>query len=182
MCATRPPSRMQFMKTSNMLALAGLVALGVAAAEVVTVPGIGITFEAPKTLRALSAPQIKTTFQGQGAPQSVFLTDDQKVVMSFEWRGAALKRDELIALDSQFAKVIQSKSPKSFTHGLRMINGTQWAQFVFVVPGKAGDVRNEMLVTSYKGRMLVVNLNSTVADYTRNQTTALNMTNSLSLD
>ncbi len=169
------------MKLQTMIGLAALALGGLAAAERVPVPGVPVTVDLPSTARQLNSAQIERAFPGQGAPQAVFTTDDQKVVMSFEWRASHLLPSELTQLDADFSKVIQAKNPKSFTHRLISINGSPWAQFVFVTPGRAGDVRNEMLITSAAGRTLVVNINATVNDYTKNQKLAQAIANSIRL-
>ena len=169
------------MKLQTKIGLLALALGSVAAAERVPVPGVPVTVDLPASARQLNSTQIDAAFPGQGAPQAVFTTDDQKVVMSFEWRGSHLLPSELAQLDSNFAKVIQAKNPKSFTHKLVSINGSPWAQFVFITPGRAGDVRNELLVTSAAGRTLVVNINATVNDYTKNQKITQAITGSLRL-
>lgn len=172
---------MKRLTTLGLLAAGLLGVSGLAQAERVPVPGVPVTVDLPATARQLNSAQIQKAFPGQSAPQAVFTTDDQRVVMSFEWRMSRLLPQELAKLDTDFAKVIASKNPKSFTHRLISINGSPWAQFIFVTAGRNGDVRNELLVTSAAGRTLLVTVNATVADYTKNQKVAQAITNSLKL-
>ncbi|ADV67243.1 hypothetical protein [Deinococcus maricopensis] len=165
------------------LTLAALLTAGAAHAERVALPNLPVSVDAPSLLE-LNAGGISKLFPGVNRPEAVLLTGDQRVVMSFEWRPTSLRTTEVGTLVQQFPAVLRKQVPnlKSLTQGALQLNGTQWAQFVITAPGKTGDVRREMLVTSAGGRMLILTISGLATDYTKNLGTILAFRNSLKVN
>lgn len=165
----------------KMLSVMALVALGSAAAQQVDVPGVPVSFSAPAGLRALSQEQLRTVYQNRNVPAAVYTTEDRRVTVVFEYRNVPLRPAEVPALVSSFGSVIRSsmRGVLRLNQELLNIQGNPWAQFVFTTPGQDGENRQEMLVTSANGRMLVVSIASSLRDYQRNEATVLGLTRSM---
>ncbi|MFC4452866.1 hypothetical protein [Deinococcus sonorensis] len=143
-----------------------------------------LTVEPNAQLLVLNEAGIQKAFPSGHRPDAVFLSNDRKVSVAFEWRDTPLSPGDVQPLVTQFPAVIRAQVPgiKSLKEQLLTYNGNSWAQFVFVASGKNGDVRREMLITSAQNRMLVVTVSSTVADYTKNATPINALTGSLRLN
>lgn len=148
-----------------------------------TLSALPLSVESNARLYALTSAGIKQAFPGNSQPEAVFLSEDRKVTVSLEWRSSKLAQTEVPGLLTSFGNVIRSQVPglKSFKAQPATIGGSTWSQFVFVAPGKVGDVRRELLITSLQGRMLVVTVSGLVADYSRNETPIRALVNSIRL-
>ncbi len=151
-------------------ALLGVLAVGLAQAATAQLPNLPLSVETSDTLLTLTSTAIQKIYPAQSRPEAVFLTNDKKVTMGFEWRQTALKPGEVGGLVSQFPAVIKAQVAglKTLTPKLLTIQGTPWAQFIYTLAGKNGDLRREMLVTSAQGRMLILNVDSSMKDYAAN--------------
>ncbi len=161
----------------------GLMATGLAQAATAQLSNLPLSVETSDTLLTLTPAAIQKIYPSQSRPEAVFLTNDKKVTMGFEWRQAALKPGEVSGLVSQFPAVIKSQVAglKTLTPKLLTIQGTPWAQFIYTLAGKNGDLRREMLVTSAQGRMLILNVDSSVKDYSTNDIAVRTFVNGIKL-
>lgn len=165
--------------------VAGASLPGVAGAVPVKLNDLPLTVEPNAKLFTLSRQGIAQAFPGAaGRPDAVFLTEDRKVTISFEWRQGKLAANEVDRLLTQFPAVIRTQVPnlKTLKSGLLQLGGINWAQFVFTTPGRGDDLRREMLVTSLGGRMLVLTVAGGVKDYSRNETVVRNLTSNVRLN
>lgn len=150
--------------------LFGLLATSLAQAATAKLPNLPLSVETSDTLLTLTPAAIQKIYPAQSRPEAVFLTNDKKVTMGFEWRQTSLNPSEVSGLVSQFPAVIKAQVPglKTLSPKLLTIQGIPWAQFVYTLTGKNGDLRREMLVTSANGRMLILNVDSSMKDYSAN--------------
>lgn len=167
---------------SFLLTLAAALTFSEASAVPVKLGNVPVTVEPNARLLTLSAAGIRTAFpSAAGRPDAVFLTEDRKVSVAFEWRSSKLAKNEITTLVEQFPSVIRAQVPnvKSLKASLVQVSGTPWAQFVFTTPGQGDELRRELLVTSAGGRMLVLTIAGNVKDYGRNEAVIRALANSV---
>ena len=148
-------------------------------------PNLPLSIAPSDALLKLSDEGILKAFPSGNRPEAVLLSSDSKVTMSFEWRDTKLAPADVATMLTRFPAIIKSQVPgiKSLKQQMLPLNGTNWADFVFVAPGRSGDVRREMLITSAQGRMLVLTISSNLLDYTaKNEAAVRTLTNSLRVD
>ncbi|RJF73447.1 MULTISPECIES: hypothetical protein [Deinococcus] len=116
-----------------------------------------------------------------GRPDAVFRTEDGRVTMTFQWREAKLAPSEVERLATEYPAVLKSQVPglKTLKANVMQLNGKNWAQIILTAPGQSDDLRRELLMTSLKGRMLVVTIQSNVKDFARNEAQVRAFTSSL---
>lgn len=174
------------MRRAFSLALVvGPLLLGAAAAVPVKLNALPVTVEPDARLFTLTPQGIAKVYpNATGRPDAVFLTEDRKVTVSFEWRQGKLAANEVSKLIEQFPAVIRAQVPnlKTLKSSLVQQGGTNWAQFVFTTPGRGDDMRRELLVTSLEGRMLVLTVAGNVKDYSRNEAVVRNLTSNVRLN
>ena len=167
------------------------LALALLVPAVLAVPAklgnLPVSFEPSTKLMVLNDAGIQKVFPSGNRPDAVLLSGDSKVSMAFEWRDAKLATNDVNTMLAQFPAVIRSQVPgiKTLKQQLVNMNGNSWADFVFVTAGKtatSGDVRREMLITSAQGRMLVLTISSSMADYARNEADVKAVTSSIRLN
>ena len=165
----------------SVLAAAALVSATAAPIKLTNLP---LTLDPGAKLFVLSDAGIQKTFPVGSRPDAVFLSKDSKLSMTFEWRATKLAAADINTMLTQFPAVIRAQVPgiKSLKQQPVTLNGDTWADFVFVAPGKAGDVRREMLITSAQGRMLVLTISSNLADYGKNEADVKALTNTIDLN
>lgn len=162
--------------------------LGPAAAAPVKLANLPLTVEPNARMLTLSGEGIRTAFPAAaGRPDAVFMTEDRKVSVAFEWRRSKLAVTEIEKLVAQFPAVIRAQVPnvKTLKATLVQVGGTPWAQFVFTTPpstAQGDDLRRELLVTSLGGRMLVLTIAGNLKDYSRNEAVVRTLTNSVDLN
>ena len=167
---------------SLLLTLAAALTLGAASAVPVKLGNVPVTVEPNAKLLTLSAAGIRTAFpSAAGRPDAVFMTEDRKVSVAFEWRASKLNKTEVGTLVEQFPSVIRAQVPnvKTLKANLLQVSGTPWAQFIFTTPSQGDELRRELLVTSAGGRMLVVTIAGNMKDYAKNEAVVRTLTNSV---
>ncbi|SMB93831.1 hypothetical protein [Deinococcus hopiensis] len=169
------------MKTV-LLALTVTALLSSAVAAPVKLGSLPVTLEPNAKLLTLNEAGIVKAFPSvAGRPEFVFLTEDRKVSVAFEWRQGKLTPNQVPDLVAQFPAVIRAQVPnvKSLKANVLQIGGTPWAQFVFTTPTQGDELRRELLMTSAEGRILVVTIAGNVKDYSRNEAVLRTLTGSV---
>ena len=159
-----------------------LFSVGMAGAIPVKLGNIPVTVESSPKLFTLTEAGIRNAFpSAAGRPDAVFLTEDRKVSVAFEWREGKLAPNEVDKLSTQFPAVIKAQIPslKTLKSGVVQLGGKPWAQFVFTTPGQGDDLRRELLMTSVGGRVLVMTIAANLKDYARNEATVRGLTSSV---
>lgn len=174
------------MKRALLVTLSAATVLsGPAAAVPVKLGILPVTVEPNAKLLTLTAEGIRKAFpSAAGRPDVVFVTEDRKVSVAFEWREGKLATNEVEKLVAQFPALIRAQVPniKSLKANVLQQGGTSWAQFVFTTPGQGDELRRELLMTSLNGRLLVVTVAGNVKDYSRNEAVIRNLTGSVRLN
>lgn len=161
------------MKRVLSLAALALTSLGLAQAATIKIGDLPLTAESNPKLLVLTDAGIRRAFpSAAGRPDAVFLSDDRKVSVAFEWREGKLAMNEVDKLTTQYPPIIKAQIPniKTLKSGVVQVNGRSWAQFIFTTPGQGDDLRRELLMTSLGGRVLVLTIAANVKDYSRNET------------
>lgn len=171
------------MKTS-LLTLTALALLGAPAALAapLKLQNVPVTVDTNPKLYVLNDAGIARAFpSAAGRPEAVFLTEDRKVTVAFDWREAALAPGGVAALTENFAAGLRTQVPnlKTIRSAAVQVGGHPWGQIIFTAPGQGDDRRFEMLLTSAGGRLLVVTIASNVRDYSRNENLVRNFASSL---
>lgn len=170
------------MKNALLILLAAGLLSGSVLAAPVKLQTIPVTLDPGTRLLTLNDAGIAKAFpSAAGRPDAVFLTEDRRVSMAFEWREGRLTAAQVPDLVAQFPAVIRAQVPgiKTLRAGVVQIGGAPWAQFVFTTSGKGDDLRRELLMTSAQGRILVVTIAGNVKDYSRNEPVIRALTNSV---
>ncbi|MDL2345821.1 hypothetical protein QOL99_16960 [Deinococcus sp. MIMF12] len=171
------------MKTS-LLTLTVLALLGAPAALAapLKLQNVPVTVDTNPRLYVLNDAGIARAFpSAAGRPEAVFLTEDRKVTIAFDWREAALAPAGVASLTNEFATGLRAQVPnlKTIRSAAVQVGGHPWGQIIFTTPGQGDDRRFEMLLTSAGGRLLVVTVASNVKDYSRNENLVRNLASSL---
>ena len=148
-------------------------------------PNLPLSIAPSDTLQMLKEEGIQKAFPTGNRPEAVLLTADSKVTMSFEWRDTKLAPADVPTMLTQFPAVIRAQVPgiKTLKQQMLTLNGNNWADFIFVAPGKGVDVRRELLITSAQGRMLVLTISSNLLDYTsKNEAAVKALTGSMRIN
>lgn len=170
-----------------LLLLAALALLGTPAALAapLRLQNVPVTVESNPKLYVLNDAGIAKAFpSAAGRPEAVFLTEDRKVTVAFDWREAALAPNGVAALTESFVAGLRTQVPnlKTVRSAAVQVGGHPWGQIIFTTPGQGDDRRFEMLLTSAGGRLLVVTIASSVKDYSRNENLIRNFASSLRVD
>ncbi|GGJ63618.1 hypothetical protein [Deinococcus aquiradiocola] len=179
---------MTFTTSARRTAVLGLTALvgtaSLAHAATSPIPNLPLSLDTGERLQMLTDKGVQKIFPAGNRPEAVFLSPDSKLSLAFEWRDAKLNKADVATMLTQFPTVIRAQVPgiKSLKQQMVTLNGNEWADFVFVAPSRTGDVRREMLITSAQGRMLVLTISSTIADYSKNEADVKAFTNSIKLN
>lgn len=165
-------------KLARLLALLVVAAPSAHALQIAKLP---LSADVPAKMLSLTPEAIAKIYPQSARPEAVYLTADKKVALSFEQRRTPLKPNEISALVGQYPAVIKSQVPGlgSLVSKQLTIGGTPWAQFVYTLPSKAGERRRETLLGSVGGKLLMLNIDSTVSDYSKNQVDVRSFVNSL---
>lgn len=177
----RPPPHFTLGDMNKLKPVLGLMLLGCVSAQALQVGTLPLVADTPGKLLSLSPEAIAQIYPQNNRPEAVYLTADKKVSLAFEQRSAPLKPGEISGLVGQYPAIIKSQVPglKSLVSKQLTIGGTPWAQFVYTLPGKDGERRRETLLGSVGGKLLMLNVDSTTADYSKNQVEVRSFINSL---
>lgn len=145
------------------LFLAALVAPSALAARV-TVPGTTVSFEAPDGWKALDKKIVALKYARGKAPANVLGTKDGIVTIAYELRDAPLAEGQLKELLPAFEEIFRRQFPgmKWIRKGVVERGGTRWVELEFENEAVDQRIYNHMLFTSYGGRLLAINANSTL--------------------
>lgn len=170
------------MKTVLLTLTAAAVLSGAALAAPVKLQTVPITLEPNARLLTLNDAGIAKAFpSAAGRPEAVFLTEDRKVSVAFDWREAPLETAGVTDLVNRFSANLRGQVPnlKTLRSAVVQVGGQPWGQIIFTTPGQGDDRRHEMLLTSAGGRLLVVTIAGNVKDYSRNENLIRNLASSL---
>lgn len=144
-----------------------LLAFTAHAGEVVTPDG-AVTLTVPDGFTTLSADEIRQKWPTSASPPSFVVGNTERsTAIAYDLKANALPPKDLDkalkAFEGVFTRIIPGIVWKR--RELTEIAGRQWIQLEFTSHAVDTDIHNVMLATSFRGRMLAMNFNSTKRDF-----------------
>lgn len=148
------------------LILALGAALGAHAATI-SVPGTGISFDAPEGFTALSQDEIASKFPSSRAPSGVIGNARRTTTIAFELKPDTLAPEQLGEAKEAFEQLFERIIPGLEWKARKIVQfqGQRWIQLELSSRAADTDIHNIMLITSRDGRMLIFNFNSTKSEF-----------------
>lgn len=156
------------LKTNPWL-LAGLffLSLDVVTAKPVAIDGGNITFNAPDDFAPLTPEQIDKKFPRQTGTMEAVGNASGSVTICYRVTENTLRPEELPDAQRGIADMLSHAVPglQWIKNDIVEINGTKWIYYEMTSAAGEGQVHNIEITTSYRGRMFVMNFNSSAQDF-----------------
>ena len=131
--------------------------------------GKRVSFVPPAGFTAMTAEEIALKFPRRGAntPQHVYANERRSVAVAITFSQAQVSPEQLPELKNFLQKFIERAMPniKWITQNFAVINNVRWVQLEFISRAIDTDIHNDAYFTSFDGKMLGFNFNSTVEQY-----------------
>lgn len=126
-----------------------------------------VSFVPPPGFQALTPEQIGKKYPRGNAPQHVFANETQSVSIAVSFPPAKVSPDQLEGLKESLERMMTRMTPglQWQTREFVEINGTRWIHFKLTSNAVDTRIQNDMYATSFDGKPLFFNFNSTVGDY-----------------
>lgn len=154
------------------------------AAGRVSLEGNQISFVPPPGFTAMTAQEIALKFpRGANPPKYVYANDRRSVAIAVTLSQASLTPEQLPELKQQMESFLEKGLPglKWLDRGFVDINGVRWVKLEAKSKAIDTDIRNDMYFTSFNGKMLGFNFNSTVEMDTKARNALLKSRDSITL-
>lgn len=142
-------------------------------AGAVSLQGGRVTFKLPPGFTPMTAEEINLKFPPRGGnrPQYVYANDQRNVAIAITFSNARVSPQQLPELQTVIRKSLGQAFPNAEWKSEEMdtINSTPWVHLGFVSQAIDTKVHNDTYFTSFDGKMLGFNFNSTVAQYEANK-------------
>jgi hypothetical protein len=136
-------------------------------AETFGIDSAGVSFEAPVGFTVLSEAEIEVKFPSRQAPTFVVGNERRTTTIAFDLKPQKISNEQLpeikAAFEQMFERVIPGLQWKK--RDLLELQGQTWIQLELTSQAIDTDIYNIMLVTPWRGEMLVFNFNSTKEDF-----------------
>ena len=145
-----------------------LLALGgPAAAATFAIAEAGMSFEAPDGFTALTAAEIDAKYPSKRGPNFVVGNARRTTTIAFDLKDHALPPDRLDDVKAAFEQLFDRIVPGIEWKDRKLIQlqGQTWIYLEMTSRAVDTDIHNLMLVTPRRGRMLVLNFNSTRGEF-----------------
>jgi hypothetical protein len=136
-------------------------------AETFGIDSAGVSFEAPLGFTVLSEAEIEVKFPSRQAPTFVVGNERRTTTIAFDLKPQKISSEQLPELKAAFEQMFERIIP-----GLQWkkrdfleLQGQKWIQLELTSQAIDTDIYNIMLVTPWRGEMLVFNFNSTKEDF-----------------
>lgn len=128
-----------------------------------------LTFSAPAGFRQLTPEEVARKFPASRDERFVYANEDSSVSIVVNFAATAVQPAQLEALRAALERSLTASMPglKVLGRGFPTIEGTRWALLEFTSLARDTPIHNEMLATSFDGRMLAINFNATAEQYRR---------------
>ncbi len=126
-----------------------------------------LTFEVPRGFRAMTSEEIALKFPKASPPQYVYANERGGVSIAVTFSQAVVPLERLPALKSAMEQMLPRMTPglKWISRETVEINGQPWIHLEMTSSAVDTDIHNHMYLTAFDGRMLGINMNSTVKEY-----------------
>jgi len=155
------------MKRLFQLVLLVLWVGNVIAQDTVSLADGRLSFSVPSGFRALTDQEITLKYPSARPPQYVYANDGGGVSIAVTFSETVVSLEQLTEL-----KLVLEQTLPRMVPGLQWlvreeaeINGRPWVHFELTSSAIDTDIHNHMYMTSFDGRMLGINMNSTVGEY-----------------
>ena len=128
-----------------------------------------LSFEVPAGFRALTADEIAFKYPKANPPQYVYADPRAAVSIAVTFSQNAVTLDRLPDLKSAMEQMLPRLVPglEWITRETVRINGRPWIHFELFSFAIDTEIHNHMYLTAFDGKMLGINMNSTVDAYPR---------------
>lgn len=130
--------------------------------------GKRVSFVPPAGFTAMTPEEIALKFpQGTNQPQPVYANKRRTVSVAITFSQAQVSPEQLPELKNFLPKFLELAVPdiKWITQDFTVINKVRWIQLEFIIKAIDTNIHNDAYFTSFDGKMLGFNFNSTVEQY-----------------
>lgn len=126
-----------------------------------------ITFAVPDDFTELSRTEIKTKFPSVNAPEQVVGNAARSTTIAYQLKDAPVKIADLPDVKKAFTQVFDRVIPviEWKENAIVELAGRKWVLMEMTSRAIDQDIHNIVLITSYRGRMLMFNFNSTKREF-----------------
>lgn len=126
-----------------------------------------VSFVPPPGFTPMTEQEIALKFPGNNRPQHVYANDRRSVAVAITFSNANLTPEQLPELKAVMEEFLQKAKPdlKWVERDLITLNGIRWVKLESTTKAIDTDIHNDMYFTSFDGKMLGFNFNSTVEMY-----------------
>jgi hypothetical protein len=153
--------KFRFQALAPFLMLSGVLSL--AGAKEIDFAG-GVTFNAPDEFTPLTPDEVAAKFPQRSGPLEAIGNESRDVSISYSLTATAVQPEQLADLKNALTTMLPKLRPglQFITNVFVEINGTKWIEMESVLPEGGQKIHNIQLMTSYEGKLLAFNFNSTV--------------------
>ncbi len=136
-------------------------------ADPIEVAKTGITFEAPEGFEPLAKEIIALKWPANRAPAYAVGNESASTTVAYDLKPNNIPQKDLPAVKKSFTKFFERMIPglQWKKNKIVEISGQNWILMEMTTDAIDTDIYNIMLVTGYKGKMLLFNFNSTKEDF-----------------
>lgn len=126
-----------------------------------------VSFVPPPGFTPMTEQEIALKFPGGNRPQHVYANERRSVAIAITFSNANLTPEQLPELKEVMEEFLQKAKPdlKWLDRDLITLNGVRWVKLESTTKAIDTDIHNDMYFTSFDGKMLGFNFNSTVEMY-----------------
>ena len=127
----------------------------------------GVIFDVPDKFAPMSAKLIKIKYPRGGAPRFVLSTPSTQTSIAYDLKPNTIPQEKIGEARAAFTKLFPRLIPglKWIKNDVIMLAGQKWILMEITSSAIDTDIHNIMLITGYKGKMLLFNFNSTKKEF-----------------
>ena len=150
----------------GLVLISSVLAQATGAGEV-RIPDTQIWFKPPPGFTTLSQDELDIKFPSKTAPRYAVGNERRTTTIAFDVRDVAVTTALLAAQVDVIGDSMGRAIPGfvSIDRGMRTLNDQHWAFFEMTSTALDADIHNMVLMAAHGGRMVVLNFNSTKADF-----------------
>jgi len=129
----------------------------------------GVTFNVPAGFKPMPTNLIKVKYPRGNPPRHVMTNDSTETTIAFDTRPKKLPQEQVEASLKAFAEAFKKTVPGFKLKQKKVVNlgGQKWALIEFISNTIDSKVHNVLLTTGYKDKMLIINFNSTLLEFSK---------------
>ena len=145
---------------------AALAAVALCAhAKTLTVPAFGLSFDAPDGFKPVPADLVAAKWKEP--PAFVVGTERATTTIAVDLKTTAVRPDQVPEMEKAMEGMMPRLMPglQWIRHDMVTLNGRPWAELEMTTVAHDTGIHNILLATSWQGRMLILNFNSTTGEF-----------------